>query len=55
MEEALLLDRQGFEVPPAAQNLALQQRHYLTLADQLAGMLALFYQVRLPLCHWPAR
>ena len=52
MEEALLLDRQGFAVPPAAQNLALQQRHYLTLADQLAGMLVVFYQVR---GAWPQR
>ena len=45
MEEALLLDRQGFAVPPAAQNVALQQRHYVTLADSLTGMLAAFHQV----------
>ena len=48
MDEALLLDRQGFIVPPAAQNLALQQRHYVGLADLLGSMLTSYHQVRLP-------
>ena len=46
MDEALLLDRQGFIIPPAAQNLALQQRHYVGLADLLGAMLTSYHQVR---------
>ena len=44
-EEAWLLDRQGFGVPPAAQNLALQRKHYTGLADSLQATLASYHQV----------
>lgn len=50
-EEAWLLDRQGFGVPPAAQNLALQRKHYTGLADSLQAMLTGYHQVVLGYLH----
>ena len=40
-----MLDRQGFAVPPAAQNLTLQRKHYTRLADSLQAMLTSYHQV----------
>lgn len=46
IQEARLLDRMGFEVPPATTSLALQEAHYFGLAESLASMLNNYYQAR---------
>ena len=47
MQEARVLDRMGFEIPPVTTSLALQDTHYLGLVESLSSMLSIYYQV----CH----
>jgi dynein heavy chain len=45
MLEARYLDRKGFEVPPLALQVALQEEEYRQWQELLAGLIRQYYQV----------
>lgn len=48
MSEAHYLDRKGFNIPPLALQVALQEDEYRAWTERLEWLLGLYYKVGLP-------